>query len=127
MKTIELSLFGGRIDCCKYALKTVIKNFKKTGQSDMARIYEAMLAEIEQKEGTLAKTTSVSTKTVRNKIMNSRHLKNCSESMKKWLTEKLLPIVRKSIKTDMTNEEIDGIIENELIHFFGLTESLTNN
>lgn len=50
MKTITLELFGGRISCAKFALRTTIKLFEKNNQKDMSIIYKDMLKEIEDQE-----------------------------------------------------------------------------
>lgn len=55
MKTINLKLFGGRIDSAKFALNLAIKNFKDRGQPNMAIIYENMLEDIIEAENKLAK------------------------------------------------------------------------
>ena len=47
---IELDLFGGRIDCIKFALNTTIELLKKNNQDDMTRIYRDMLKEVSDKE-----------------------------------------------------------------------------
>lgn len=50
MKHIKLDLYGGRIDCIKFAIKNTIKMFEDKGQQDMTLIYKSMLAEIERQE-----------------------------------------------------------------------------
>ena len=47
---IELDLFGGRIDCIKFALNTTIELLKKNNQDDMTQIYRDMLKEVSDKE-----------------------------------------------------------------------------
>ena len=49
-KKIELDLFGGRIDCIKFALNTTIEMFKRNNQDAMTQIYRDMLKEVSDKE-----------------------------------------------------------------------------
>lgn len=50
MKTVNLELFGGRINCVKFALRLAIDKFENNKQEDMSIIYKDMLKEIEEQE-----------------------------------------------------------------------------
>lgn len=61
MDFINIELFGGRINCYKHALKSVINNPNDPNPKD---VYEHMLAEVEQKSGvTLIKCKKLVTNT----------------------------------------------------------------
>lgn len=53
---LELDLFGGRIDCVKFALRKTIDMFEKNNQHDMSLIYRDMLDEIISKEKIMKET-----------------------------------------------------------------------
>lgn len=50
MKTINLELFGGRINCVKFALNLAIDLFENNNQKDMGIIYKDILKEITDQE-----------------------------------------------------------------------------
>lgn len=110
MDFINIKLFGGRIDCYKHALKSVINNPNDPNPKD---IYEYMLAEVEQKSGALA--DKLPKNTVKNKILTSKHLENLPKNTRQTLTQMILPSVRKNITTNMTSDEVDAIIRDTLI------------
>lgn len=50
MKTVNLELFGGRINCVKFALNLAIDLFENNNQKDMGIIYKDILKEITDQE-----------------------------------------------------------------------------